>query len=146
MYSSSDVEGKSNLFSSNHEKGWANWQQTVVVVVVAEEIVVAAAVVVAAVVTAVLVTAVVVAAEKKILFFTLPWVVLFSDSGLYQSPESLRTLRRSCAVSRRALFCSSTSLIIPGIWASQSGNLSASATSAPTTTGDHHDFEFPRLI
>ena len=73
--------------------------------------------------------------RKKKFSLTLPWVVLFSDSGLYQSPESLRTRRRTCAVPRRALFCSSTSLIDPGIWASQPGNLSALAPSAPTTTG-----------
>ena len=72
--------------------------------------------------------------EKK-LSLTLPWVVLFSDSGLYQSPGSLRTRRRTCAVPRRVLFCCSTSLIVPGIWASQPGNLSAIAPSAPTTTG-----------
>ena len=83
------------------------------------------------VVVAVIVAVVVV--EKKFLL-TLPWVVLFSDSGLYQSPGSLRTRRRTCAVPRRTLFCSSTSLIVPGIWASQQGNLSAIAPSAPTTT------------
>ena len=73
--------------------------------------------------------------SRKKFSLTLPWVLLFPDSGLYQSPESLRTRRRTCAVPRRALFCSSTSLIVPGIWASQPGNLSAIAPSAPTTTG-----------
>ena len=61
--------------------------------------------------------------------------MLFSDSRLYQSPRSLRTRRRTCAVPRRTLFCSSISLIVSGIWASQPGNLSAIApSSAPTTT------------
>ena len=73
--------------------------------------------------------------SRKKFFLTLPWVVSFSDSGLYQSPGSLRTCRRTCAVPRRALFCSSTSLIVPGIWASQPGTLSAIVPSAPTTTG-----------
>ena len=61
--------------------------------------------------------------------------MLFLDSGLYQSPGSLKTHRRTCTVSKQALFCSSTSLIIPGIWASQAGNLTAIAPSAPTTAG-----------
>ena len=49
-------------------------------------------------------------------------------------PESLRTRWRTCAVLSRALFCSLTSLIVPGIWASQPNNLLAIAPSAPTTT------------
>ena len=56
--------------------------------------------------------------------FTLPWVVLFSDSELYQSPASLRTRRRTFAIPRRVLFCSSTSLIVSVIRASQPVNLS----------------------
>ena len=50
------------------------------------------------------------------------------------SPASLRTCCRTCVVPRRALFRSSTSLIVPSIWTSQPGNLSAIAPSAPTTT------------
>ena len=73
--------------------------------------------------------------KKKMFSLTLPWVVLFSDSGLYQSPGSLRTRRRTCAIPRKALFCSSISLINSGNWASQLGNLSTIAHSAPTTTG-----------
>ena len=39
---------------------------------------------------------------KKKFSLTLPWVVLFSDSGLYQSPGSLRTRRRTCAIGGRS--------------------------------------------
>ena len=72
----------------------------------------------------------------KKFFLTQPWVVLFSNSGLDQSLENLCIRRRTCAVPRKVLFfCSSTLLIVPGIWASQPGNLSAVASTAPTTTG-----------
>ena len=54
--------------------------------------------------------------------------------------------RRTCTVPRRALFCSSTSLIFSGIWASQLGNLSAISPSAPTTTGITMIFDFLQLF
>ena len=109
----------------------------VVAVIVVAVVEVALMVVVAMVIVEVVivVVAVVVVVVEKKFSLTLPWVVLFSDSRLYQSPGSLRTRRRTCAVPRRALFCSSTSLIVSGIWASQPGNLSAIAPSAPAATG-----------
>ena len=81
------------------------------------------AAVVAAEVVAVLLVVVIV---EKQFSLTQPCVVLFSDSGLYQNPES----RRTCAVPRRALFSILTLLILFSIWASQSGKLSAIALSA----------------
>ena len=64
----------------------------------------AAVVVIVAVVVVVAATAVVVVVmvvvEKKFAP-TQPWVVLFSDLGIYQSPG--RTRRRTCAVPRKAL-------------------------------------------
>ena len=109
---------------------------TIAPIVVAVVLVAVVPIVVAVVLVAVVPLVVTVVPIVVVKFsLTLPWVVLFSGSGLYQSPGSLRTRRRTCAVPRRALLCSSTSLIVPGIWASQPDNLSAIAPSAPTTTG-----------
>ena len=56
----------------------------------------------------------------------------------WEPENTLEDLRRS----RRAHFGSSTTLIVPGIWASQPGNLLAIAPSAPTTTGITSIFTF----
>ena len=81
-------------------------------------------VLVVVVVVVVVVAAAVVIAEKKILSHPTMGGVMLRLPGFYQSPESLRTRRRTCAVLRRTLFWSSTSLIVPGIWASQPSSLS----------------------
>ena len=67
----------------------------------AAAVVVIVAVVVVVVAAAAAVIVVVMVVVEKRFSLTQPWVVLFSDLGIYQSPG--RTRRRTCAVPRKAL-------------------------------------------